>query len=301
MLNTLPVIVSPTTSRLGFKTALISKDSLDSVSGDLNRPFKYDIPPVDLKKCDQGLDFACLLAIGTTPFSIQSKQLDGLDKTINLRSVRFTGTANYAITPGLVSRGAIELIPDKMPRTLELQVASVTIRASLIPLPSLDPVDFTLLNKKEGTNGAYVYANGGIIKDILEGEQSTIARIKIDSRIVKSSLEKQIQLAASVKIDNGLVSPTANLIVREGTAVVAASIKIAGGLTTSSIENNNLNIATIRIDDRQVATTLEPTALNQVAIKIDDSQIATSLETTSGFKASVKTGSGGQVSTSVEG
>jgi hypothetical protein len=195
-----------------------------------------------------------LLAIGTTPFSLQSKQLDGLDKTSNLRSVRFTGAATYSIQPGVISRSNIELIPDKMPATLELETAAVTIRKLLMATPSPFPVDLTLLAQREGTDGAYVYIDGGIFKNSPEGLQNLIASIKIDGQIVKSSLEKQVQVTASIKIDNGLVSPAVNQIVKEGNAIVNASIKIGGAIVASTLEQNTVRIARVKIDNRQVAS-----------------------------------------------
>jgi hypothetical protein len=274
MLNSLPVIVSPTTSRLGFKTTIISKDSLDTVSGDLVRPFKYEIPPVELKKCDESLDLACLLAIGTAPFILQSKQLDGLDKTTNPRTVRFTGVANYTIKPGTISRGAIELIPDIRPITLELETAAVTVRKSLTPTPG-DSTDLTFLAQREGTNGAYVFVDGGIVKVGLEGLESTVAKVKVDDRIVKSSLEKQIQVNASVQIDNGLVSPTVNNLVKEGSNVVSALVKIGGGITSDSLESRLSDFASVTIGGggSVIATSPETTPFTFASIKIDSRQV----------------------------
>jgi hypothetical protein len=273
MLNSLPVIVSPTTSRLGFKTAIISKDSLDTVSGDLVRPFKYEIPPVDLKKCDEKLDLACLLAIGTTPFILQSKQLDGLDKTTNPRTVRFTGVANYTIKPGTTSRGAIELIPDVRPLTLELETAAVTVRKLLTPTPG-ESIDLTLLAQREGTDGAYVFIDGDIVKDGLEGLQSTIAKVKVDDQIVKSSLEKQIQVNASVKIDDGLVSPEVNDLVKEGSNVVSAFVKIGEDIIANSTESRVSNFASITMGGGVTESSLESTPASFASIQINGQQVS---------------------------
>jgi hypothetical protein len=194
MLNTLPVIVSPTTDRAGFDTHFVVKDTFDLVPGDGSYVGKYSIPLVNLKRCDEKLDFACLLAIGTTPFQVQSKQLDGLDKTANLRSIRFTGAATYSIQPGGVSRSSIELITNTTPDPLLNKTLSVFING------------LASASEPEGNDRMRVLVNNLTSFSAVEGNGS-IMNVTFDNSLITSQAETSISI--SVKIDNYLVSSSA--------------------------------------------------------------------------------------------
>jgi hypothetical protein len=193
MLHTLPYIVSPTTTRAGFKNRLVTKDTYEVIPGDGAYIGKYDIPEADLLPCDRSLDFACLLAIGTTPFNLQAKQLDGLDKTSTLRSVRFTGVATYAIKPGVVTRSSIQLITDAKLDPLIRPLISVFIEGE------------ELFNVPEGNNGIKVLMDSLALISEEEGSNNQI-KIFINDKIVDSQAEGSNTL--SVKMDGLIVSST---------------------------------------------------------------------------------------------
>jgi hypothetical protein len=194
MLNTLPVIVSPTTDRAGFDTHYVVKNTFDTVNGDGTYVGKYSIPSVDLKRCDEDLDFACLLAIGTTPFNIQAKQLDGLDKTATLRSVRFTGAVTYSINVGVTTRSAIELISNSSPEPVLKNEISVLING------------LNSFSTLEGNVGVSVFINSLSSALVSELNTSTVG-VKFESTdLVKTVIEETT--GVSVKIDNKLISNT---------------------------------------------------------------------------------------------
>lgn len=190
-LNLLPVIVSPTTTRAGYKTRNVVKATNEFIAGDAFYVGKYNIPSVDLSKCQEKLDFACLLAIGTTPINIQSKQLDGLDKTSNLRFVRPTGVASYSILPGVITREEIELITNFAP-------AAVLPNTVFVFANGLSSSEIN-----EGTEGVSVKINGLPNITEIEGNVSTVL-VTVNSKITDN--EEEGTTGISVKINGTLVS-----------------------------------------------------------------------------------------------
>lgn len=148
------------------------KDSFEAILGDGSYVGKYLIPEVELNSCQKKLDFACLLAIGTTPIQVESKKLDGLDKSTTLREVRPIGTASYTISPGSISRGSIDLITQSSP-------------------------DAILVNE------AIVLFNGQSISEVLEGQ--VLASVKFEGEIIFDAIELDGFLAA-VKVNSSIIS-----------------------------------------------------------------------------------------------
>lgn len=192
-----PVIISPTTIRAGYKTRLVVKDSYETIAGDGSFIGKYDIPEVVLEKCLERLDFACLLAIGTTPINIQAKQLDGLDKSINLRSVRPTGLASYQILAGSIQRGQIQLITNYTPEPAVKKQVLVLVN------------NLAISTENEGTLGVSVFVNG--LDSSVELElNGSVVEVRINTQNLTSS-ESEGTNGVSVKIDGSLVSTQTEL------------------------------------------------------------------------------------------
>lgn len=188
-----PVLVSPRTTRGGFKNRLVVKDSFEAILGDGAYVGKYLIPEVELNSCQKKLDFACLLAIGTTPISIESKKLDGLDKSITLRQVRPIGTASYTISPGSVSRGATEWITDTVPDPILRNELSVFFNG-LVNSNTLE-TDDTLK----------IFFNGKVIDVVIE-EDGSLLSVNFESSLISNVAESDTAL--SVTFDFKLISTT---------------------------------------------------------------------------------------------